>query len=456
MNLIRALTHPREYASNLFRRTVHWTREVWFLHELRKAQWLKRGVLESIQLKRLKELLVHAYYNVAFYHRLFDRANVKPGDIKRVEDLSKLPLTSKREVRENFPEGILARGVDVKRCVKHRTSGSTGERMVFLFDESARAFNKAVSLYPFIECGLKLSDRVAHIRGGARATPLIKESRDWFNRLGFMQRIFISPLAPFEEQIRALESFNPDVIYGYPSSLFLIAEALRDGRAKHITPRLVFSHGETLDDKVRHFINSTFAVEMYDTYGCSEAPRLAWECDEHVGYHICVTGSVVEFVDIDSGEHVAPGERGEIVITNLYNYAMPLIRYRIGDVGVPSEEMCPCGRTLPLMKSVEGRMDDFIIKPNGELISPRTFAGILWNISGVGKYRLVQEKPDEFYIELVEEKGFTEKTADLLKKEIEKVMGCSIKLEVKIVKDVPPENSGKLRKIVSKVSSRFS
>jgi phenylacetate-CoA ligase len=152
-----------------------------------------------------------------------------------------------------------------------------------------------------------------------------------------------------------------------------------------------------------------------------------------------------------TGEHIAPGEFGEIVITNLYNYAMPLIRYKLGDIGIPMAETCPCGRNLPLIKSIEGRSDDFIIKPNGEVISPRVLGTAIWNQPTIGKYKIIQERYDEFTMELVKEKGFTEETIDIIKTEIEKIMEFPIKLEIKIVEDIPAEASGKYRKIMSKV-----
>jgi len=449
------LRHPDRYCSTIIRRTTHWIREVHFLYELRRIQGYKKVDLERIQLKRLKNLLEHAYNNVDFYHRLLDDVGIKPADIRTIDDLSCLPIISKKDVKKNFPYGVLARGVDIKKCIKHKTSGSTGERGAFLFDQKSRAFNKAVSLYPFLECGLRLRDKVAIIGGGAGFSAL-PQRRDWFNRLGFMDKMEALLFMSLEDQIKALKDYNPDVIYGFPSSIWIIAKALSHNETRQIAPRLIFSHGETLDFSTRSFINRTFGVEMYDTYGCAEAPRLAWECDEHVGYHICVTSAIIEFIDMKTGEHVAQGEQGEIVITNLYNYAMPLIRYKVGDLGVPTEETCPCGRGLPLMKSIEGRMDDFVVKPNGEVISPRFLGSVMLDLGEhIEKYKIIQEKCDEFTMELVRGKGFTEETVNIIKARFQNIIGCPISFKLKIVDDIPVETSGKRRKIVSKVSSSF-
>jgi phenylacetate-CoA ligase len=440
------LHHPDRYCSTIIGRMVHWLREAHSLYELKRIQWYKKVDLERIQLKRLKSLLGYAYNNVSFYHRLLDDVGIKPADIKTIDDLSRLPIISKKDLKRNFPHNMLAKGVDPKKCTRHKTSGTTGERMTFFFDQKSKAFNRAVSLYPFLECGLKLRDKMAEIT--YRDPP---QREDWFNRLGFMTRKRISIRWPLKEQINALQECNPDAIYGYPSCISIIAKALVGDDTKKVHPRLIFSHGETLDNSTRNFINRTFGVEMYDTYGCAEAPRLAWECNEHVGQHICVTSAIIEFIDMKTGEHIAPGEFGEIVITNLYNYAMPLIRYKLGDIGIPMAETCPCGRNLPLIKSIEGRSDDFIIKPNGEVISPRVLGTAIWNQPTIGKYKIIQERYDEFTMELVKEKGFTEETIDIIKTEIEKIMEFPIKLEIKIVEDIPAEASGKYRKIMSKV-----
>lgn len=444
------LRHPDRYYSEMIRRTTHWIREARFLYELRRTQWYKKADLERIQLKRLKNLLEHAYNNVGFYHTLLNDAGIKPADIRTIDDISRLPIISKKDVKKNFPHNMLAREVDLKKCTKHKTSGSTGERMTFLFDQKSKAFNRAVSLYPFLECGLGLRDKMAEI---TYRNPTQRE--DWFNQLGFMTRKRIPLYLPLKEQINALQECNPDAIYGFPSCILVIAKALSRNDAKKVHPKLIFSHGETLDNSTRSFINRTFEVEMYDTYGCAEAPRLAWECNEHIGQHICVTSAIIEFVNMKTGEHVAPGELGEIVITNLYNYIMPLIRYKLGDIGIPMAETCPCGRSLPLIKSIEGRTDDFIVKPSGEIVSPRVLGTILWKQPKIGKYKLVQEKFDEFTMELVKEEGFTEETINIIKTEFEEIIGCPINLKIKIVDDIPAEKSDKYRKIMSKVSPSF-
>ena len=174
--------------------------------------------------------------------------------------------------------------------------------------------------------------------------------------------------------------------------LRLLAEAVKKNYIQDINPKVVFGTSELLDPETRKYINSVFDVEMIDHFGCVELNRTAWECSEHAGYHIDVDAVIMEF--IENGENVSSGERGEIVYTGLYNYAMPLIRYRIGDIGIPSDESCPCGRGLPLMKLIEGRSDSFMQVPDGRIFSPIIWTLIIRKIPGVGQLKAIQEKID--------------------------------------------------------------
>jgi len=189
---------------------------------------------------------------------------------------------------------------------------------------------------------------------------------------------------------------------------------------------------------------------MIDLFGCVELNRTAWECSEHAGYHIDVDAVVMEF--ISDGEAAAPGERGEIVYTGLYNYAMPLIRYAIEDVGVPSDEKCPCGRGLPLMKLVEGRSDSFMQTPDGRTISPIIWTLIMRQIPGVGQFKVIQERKDLVRILVVKDQAFTQATAGQIVHDVQEVMGKAMHVDVEVVEEIPRDKSGKVRCAVSKVA----
>ena len=414
------------------------------LRQVRKNQWLKTSELEELQAKKLRAIVKHAYNNTEFYHRKFKDAGIRPEDIKRVEDLEKVPFTTKEELREHSTGSILAKGVDLKRCLVTETSGSTGIPTKIVYDKNADDFSKAINLRSYIENGLRLRSKWAVFKD-----PHHFQKQQWFQRLRIFSPLQLSVFDTTDTQISILRKFKPDVLDGYTSSIRLLAKAVEEQGIEDIKPKVVFGTSELLDNETRKYINSVFDVKMVDFFGCVELNRTAWECSEHVGYHIDIDAVVMEFVRDGAG--VSAGERGEIVYTGLYNYAMPLIRYEIGDIGIPSDETCPCGRGLPLMKVVEGRTDSFMQVPDGRVFPAMIWEPIMRRIPGVGQFKAIQERKDLIRILLVKTDEFTQRTIDQIVADIRDVMGEEINVETEIVDGIPKDKSGKVRAAVSKV-----
>ena len=411
---------------------------------VRKNQWLKTSELEELQAKKLRAIVKHAYNNTEFYHRKFKDAGIRPEDIKREGDLEKVPFTTKEELREHGTGSILAKGVDLNRCLVTETSGSTGIPTKVVYDEAANDFSKAVNLRSHIENGLCIRSRWVVF-----GDPHHFQKQKWFQKLRIFSPMWVSVFDTTDKQISILRKFRPDVIGGYTSSIRLLAKAVEEQGIKDIKPKVVFGTSELLDNETRKYINSVFDVEMVDHFGCVELNRTAWECSEHIGYHIDIDAVVMEFVR--DGECVSAGERGEIVYTGLYNYAMPLIRYRVEDIGVPSDETCPCGRGLPLMKLIEGRTDSFMQVPDGRIFSPIIWTAIMRRIHGVGQFKAIQERKDLIRILLVKDEKFTQMTIDQIEHDIKEVMGEKINVETEIVDEIPKDKTGKVRAAVSNV-----
>jgi len=185
-----------------------------------------------------------------------------------------------------------------------------------------------------------------------------------------------------------------------------------------------------------------------------EFGTFAWECQEHNGYHMDIESLVVEFVK--NGENASPEEKGDIVVTGLFNFTMPLIRYAIGDAGSYSLEQCSCGRGLPLMKIIEGRVDDFLVLPSGTVISPRNI-NFLENVKGILEYRIIQKKLDTILIQIRKGTEFSENTISQTKDEIRN--GClneDITIDVEIVDEISRDKSGKTRAVVSELKKSIA
>jgi len=426
---------------------------LYYLHQLQKNQWLTLPELEKLQHKKLKAIVRHAYQNVKFYHKMFDRWGIKPREIKTKEDLTKLPLITKSDITNSFPNDIVANNIDMEQCHNSRTSGSTAEPLTSIFDEKSWDFAKyAVKMRARLACGLNVGDRMICIEA-SRNDLLQREEKKLGFRIGnlFLKRKYLSVFNDIQDHLPVLTGFRPDAIYGFPSYFKLLAQLVQEKEINSIRPKMFFTSGELLDKATRKAINSVFEAELFDIYGNTEVKEVAWECGEHAGYHINMDSVVVEF--IRDGEPVSEGERGQIVITSLHNYAMPLLRYTVGDVGVPTDDPCSCGRGLPLMKVLEGRLIDFVVLPS-RVVSPYLLTDILEGIPGIVRYQIVQEKKDKIMVQFIPVKSFSKQIiCRQIIEQYQKALGEDIDIKPIIVDALPRDRSGKFRVVISKVSS---
>jgi phenylacetate-CoA ligase len=409
----------------------------------RRNQWLEPDALRRIQLEKLKALLKHAYENVAYYHSLFDSVGLQPEDVESLDDLRRIPITTKAHLQSVPVERLVARGVDVERCIARRTSGSTGRPLTIHITPEEKLGQTVVSLRILMANGLRLSDKLAYIGDPRSFSPQDR----WFQRLGLLRRVNVSIFDDSEELLQAIGEAEPDVVYGYPTSLALLASKVRASRSDFAVPRLTFSTAELLTPQVRQLIESVFDVR--DVYGTVECGDIAWECERREGHHVNVDYLVTEV--LRDGQPVPPGEAGEFVCTSLHSYAMPMIRYRLGDTCVMSAEQCSCGRGLPLMKVIQGRSDDFVSLLDGRSLSPIALVNAMRNVDGVARYRIVQEQDGRLLAQIVASDAFSEETLGCFKATLSGVVGEQLEIEVNLVDEIPRDATGKMRSIISKV-----
>lgn len=425
-----------------------WLRMLWHLRQLRKNQWLSRSELEELQRKKLRAIIQHAYSNVRFYKRRFKTAGVKPDDIRTVDDLSKLPVTTKADIRNAFrTRDIIGKNLDLSRCHLAQTSGTSGEPLTLVYDEKAEDYEKAVAVRSFMEIGIGFRDKNAVI-----TSPRHASERRWFQRLGIWSPIYLSIFDPPQKHLSILRTLEPDAL-GAPSySLMLLAKVMREKRKHSIQPRVVYGSSEPLTERVRKFIDSTFGVKMFDMFGCVEVGRTAWECKEHTGYHMDLDAVVMEVVD-DENRPVASGEAGRILYTSLYNYAMPLVRYEVRDMCILKDESCPCGRGLPLMKEIIGRADDLIVAPDGRILPPGVWSITMRAIQGILQYRITQVTKEKFLVEIMGDADYSPNTLITVHNKLKEVLGEPADIDVKLVQELPKDEAGKLRSIISQVKT---
>jgi phenylacetate-CoA ligase len=418
---------------------------------MKRAYW-SPAQLEEYQNKQLRRLVRHAYDNVPFYHKKFQQANLIPADIKTKADLNKLPIIRKSEIKQNAPD-MLCTGIDVKKLHRVSTSGSTGEPLFLYLSERELEFRKAKHLRANISVGQRAWHRWDTLVGPQH----VNKTGHLQRVLGMFAPITLSVYDDVYAQIKQLENLEPNVLDGYSSSLLVLAQTIERQGTKNFSPNFLIGGAELIDSLSRQYIQKIFDAPFYDQYSSVEFERMAWQCPTQEEYHMDADGVILQFLD-KNGQEVATGETGEVVCTSLFNYAMPLIRYAIGDMGIPSDGLCSCGCTLPLMKMVEGRKDSMLFLPNGQMLTPRAFTFAIHDFRyypEIEKFRIIQNDIDKFEFNI--KLKTTQLPQDIVRKELYRHLTSLLdlqdaKFEINFVDDIPLDRNGKLSIVVSKLS----
>ncbi len=424
-------------------------RYLYYLYELRRNLHLEASKLQKTQDKRVRAIVKHAYEHVPFYRRKFDKAGIKPEEIRSTSDLIRLPTTTKTEIQSAPLDDVIADNIDLEECVKGKTSGSTGFPLTVVIDRKAEDYRLALWTRAYFENGLRPWSKMAEIKDPIHFTA----NERLVVRLGILRRKNISIFDDPRHQQVQLESYRPDILKGYTSSIAMLANYCKN-KICAIRPRYVFTGAELLLEADKNLIRSAFDCDVLDYYGCTEFSLLGWECQSHEGYHMNTDGTFIELVN-GGDETVTPGERGEIVCTGLVNYAMPLIRYRTGDNGISTKEPCSCGRSLPLMQMMQGRADDCLTTSDGRIIPPTVFFPYPFkNLDGVKQFRVIQEKSDKLIFQLVAKEDFLNDPLVLenARKEVKRVFGKTTQVDFQFLDNIERDSTGKLRKVISCVS----
>jgi len=429
-----------------------------FLHlndMLKSAYWSKEKILKE-QNSKMKTMVRYAYDNVPFYHDIMKLNNLYPEDFKDLKDINKLPIIKKDDIRNNYKD-FISKKFNPERLIQISTSGSTGKPLFLKIDHNEDEIRKAKFLRSHISLGHRPWDKWVII-----TSPHHFGSDSNIQRLlNFYVPNSVSVFDPVEVQVEKIRSLKADVLDGYSSSLYLLAKYLDDENISGISPKFLIGGAELIDEVSRKFVEDVFCVPFYDQYACIEFERIAWECPDRMGYHIDADSLIVQFVD-DAGNEVSSGESGEIICTSLFNFAMPLIRYSVGDMGIPSGEECTCGRGLPLMNVMEGRTDSLLMLPNGRIISPRSFTVAMSSFEYYpffSQFRIIQKKRSLFHIKIklhnenIDKDMISRKLVNYLSNTLSLDLN-NINFEVYFVDNIPLDKTGKLKIVISELDEK--
>lgn len=423
-----------------------------------KVPYLSKARIQELGNERLRQIVDYAYRAVPYYQRIFHELKLRPTDIRSTEDLEKLPKISKVDVRRN-PKDFISKEVDLSQCATLRTSGTIGIPTKFLYDQETLALHTAIR-WRFNGLIFRASGRRLYRRGRAAfiVTPdshlplLLKSYQSTYpllTRLFNVETLFLSVYDPPDKNLGVLREFKPNVLSSYGSYLEILARHVRKEPESWPSPKVVVFSGDPLTPTVRRFLENDLDCEVFGAYGATEAFLIGFECEAHRGYHLNTDVYAVSAVGKD-GKPVAEGEKGEIVVSNLMNKAMVLLNYLLDDV-VEWGGDCVCGRNLPTIRDVSGRIEDIVVMPDGQLISPLNVTAILYQLDGVKQYQVVQNGLNDFVIKIVADvKTDREALSQKIKLGLKKALGSEADISVSYVREIP-RPGGKIIRVISKV-----
>jgi phenylacetate-coenzyme A ligase PaaK-like adenylate-forming protein len=424
---------------------------------IRRHPRASRAEVKAFQDAHLRRLVLHAYENVPYYRKLFDRNRLHPRHIRGTADLDLIPISSKQDMRERPAHQLLDRTVDQGRLLTVCTSGSTGEPFTVRRTWLEQAFKVLLQQRCWQAFGLRLPERIMKV--GRGRSPDSKDAK-LVGRL--LQAAGIHPtlsidgiVQPPEEVVRRLETFRPHLLVALPSILCITADHLLAHGRQDIRPRILSVGGEVLTPLMRRRLTQAFGVEPVQTYASHEFPLMAWECGVSGELHTCDDGVIVEV--LRDGRPASAGEEGEVVVTNLHAYAMPFIRYRLADLVTRGSDQCACGQPFSTIRAIQGRMNDYFSLPDGRRLHPYRILerllpeGDAW----IRQFQLLQDRPDRIVMQVVPSQPPTPELRERIARAISPLLGAGIEFQVRIVETIPLERSGKYRHSRSLVSSVY-
>lgn len=436
----------------------HWmiTRNAGYYYDvLDRSQWLPPDAIRSLQEAKLRRLMNHAYWHVPYYREVLDRRGLRPEGIGTIDDLMKLPLLSKQAVRENLYFDLLSDRHRKKDVYRVTTSGSTGEPLIVWVDRHQLEFRWAATLRSQEWTGYRFGDRTVrlwHQTVGMDGRQIIKERMDAI----LCRRRFVPAFAMDAGRIKAMERLiqrhRPTLLDGYAESFHYLARHGVHSDLGRLGIKGIMSSAQTLDEQSRTVIESAFGAHLFDKYGSREFSGIAYECDHHSGHHVVAEGYIVEI--LVGGRAAKPGELGEVVITDLNNYVMPLIRYQIGDLAYAADEAerCPCGRGLPRIGAVEGRVQSIVLGANGVAMPGSFFPHLLKDYGyALAKFQIEQTTPAEITFRYIRAPRFHPRVLQEIFSEFRRYLGEEMRIHEEAVDQIAMVHTGKHQAVINRL-----
>ena len=454
--MVRNEKHLHEIGATLIRRVIYplWTmrnhpRYKHYATLFERSQWLSPEELDQMQFRLLQKQLLHAFAHVPLYRRRMEAAKITPLDIRTREDLRLLPILTKRDIQTHADE-LLADNVPPNDRSWNQTGGSTGSPLQFWVDHERYDSRRASTDRHNAWAGLRPGDWCAVLWGstfelGQSSLPKVTW-RDWMLDRSLLLNTSLVSKDDLDAFIALLHRYRPRRLKAYAQSAAMFARYCMATGVDDIHFDSIITSAEVLLPENRELIEAAFGGQVFNRYGCREVSVIASECEYHSGLHVNADALLIE---IDPLTH-SPEGYGRVLVTDLLNRSMPLIRYEIGDIAQWSnQDSCPCGRSLPRLNGIEGRITDFLIMPDGRMVSGPSLALLVGQTPGVHQAQFIQTGPMEIRLDVIPSDGYGPHTERDLRQRLQPYLRGQVQFAIHTVQSIPMEPSGKFRFVKS-------
>ncbi len=420
-------------------------------NQLEKSQWWSREHIDAYQNEKLNKLIEHAYQNVPYYKELFKKTKLHPNDIKSKDDLFKIPILTKKDIHNNFPDTLRAMNINQKQYFQRQSSGSTGQQTRYFITHLAYGFNIACVMRAWHWMGYKWGDPLIKITQNERHS-LQKRLQDIVNRIYLFTSHYND--VNMKKFIKMLTDKNIKFIRSYPDPLLFISNYLirNNISIKDIVKiEAINTTGNILFKEVRQKVENLFNAKIFDSYS-SEGGPIVSECSTHECYHVSEEYGIMEIIGGDGN----PNKIGKAIVTDLTNYITPFIRYDSKDIIEKSSKPCSCGRNLLAIKQIKGRDNDILITPGGDYLIAQSFTTYFKYISSIEQFQVYQKDYDQFIFRLVVNQEFENKIMKDIILYWQNYIGSNVKISVELVDEIDLLTSGKRRFLIRDKSIQIS
>lgn len=415
-----------------------------YRQEFERNQYLSADELCDLQIRRLRQQLVAAYRYVPFYRYRMTEAGITPLDIRTHDDLKLLPALTKRDIQD-YQDLLLASNIPDKERLRNQTGGSTGSPLQFWVDRERFDSRRASTDRHDSWTGRRPGDWFACLWGARldleNRPPAAPDWRQqWLYRELAMNTSAVTDEA-LMQFVGLLRRYRPRHLLAYAQAAVMFSDFCRREKVEDIRFDSMILSAEMMLPGQREIVEETFGGKVFDRYGCREVSIIASECEHHAGLHINADALLVEVEPLPG----LPSGMGRVLITDLLNRSMPLIRYEVGDLANLNPNECPCGRKLPLMGSVEGRFTDFLRLPGGRMVSGPSLTLVVADMRDVRQVQFLQSRSDQVILKVIPGQTYNALTEKELRKRMAPYLGPETELLIVLVDSIPSEPSGKYR-----------